>query len=646
MIKIKIDNYITEKNNKIADEILFSVLDKKQKILLVSPMKTGKTTFVMKYLSNILKASDIQLIFVTPVKSLMNDIKNKYPHSIKCNGNVKEIKLNNNAPVLTTPESMHKVINVCEEENKEFFIVYDEIHQIVINANFREKLKNPFLYYENKLCIGLLGMTATPEPLKNIKFDERFLITPKEKFIQADKTIIVKDFTKNIDNMLNFIKKIKYENPNRLVVSRINNKDDIKLIKEKLNNCVSWYRAKDERKESEQYLSNMELLEDVLNGHNIENVDYLLCTSLVDVGIEIQLKEKPIVIDFIDNTSTIIDDIQFVGRFRQGIKQLYLVGKLNKEKPITKPLDLKSEYNKQLEETKEFIKVTNKIKDRVIGDITKDVIGIKSVLSENDDILYEIDEYSLMQNVFKRYINFHLQTAIYLKLFLEKHQTFNTKEIQITSYNDLNISESDELKKEKKELKEYIKNQEKEFYNGIKELNLDNEILKMILNIDDIDNKDLWKIKKYDDICNRWKHEELEEYRKRYKQVSEILENTKVNQIEILEIALKKEKVKKLIEQKRYINSNIYYDKQRELIPRNKEMFVTYKIRDYINKTKGKERGVYLSNKFKEKLLQELQKEKSLSKLTPISLDKHLKLIYILSNNNNNERISSVKNSV
>ena len=457
MIKLKIEKYITENNNEIANEILFSVLDKKQKILLVSPMKTGKTTFIMKYLLDILKASDIQLIFVTPVKSLMNDIKNKYPHSIKCNGNVKEIKLNNNAPILTTPESMHKVINACEEGNKEFFIVYDEIHQIVINANFREKLKNPLLYYENKLCIGLLGMTATPEPLENIEFDERFLITPKEKFIQSDKTIIVKDFTKNTDNMLNFIKKIKTENPNRLIVSRINNREDIKLIKAKLNNCVSWYRSKDERKENRQYSSDMELLEDVLNGHNIENVDYLLCTSLVDVGVEIQLKEKPIVIDFIDNTSTIIDDIQFVGRFRQGIKQLYLVGKLNKEKPITKPLNLINEYNNHIEESKNVINTLNNFNEETINPLST-----ASIIFNNDTLMYELNEYGLMQYVFKKYINFYLQTDIYLKLFLKKHQTFNTKEISIVDYNSLNIIESEELKDEKKKIKDTIKEQEKE----------------------------------------------------------------------------------------------------------------------------------------------------------------------------------------
>lgn len=63
-----------------------------------------------------------------------------------------------------------------------------------------------------------------------------------------------------------------------------------------------------------------------------------------------------------------------------------------------------------------------------------------------------------------------------------------------------------------------------------------------------------------------------------------------------------------------------------------------------INKIKGKERSIYLSNKFKTELLQELQKEKNLSKLTPTSLDKHLKMIYSISHNNRKQNIiSSIK---
>ena len=387
----------------------------------------------------------------------------------------------------------------------------------------------------------------------------------------------------------------------------------------------------------------MELMEDVLSGEDIKNIDYLLCTSLVDVGVEIQLKEKPIVIDFIDSTSSIIDDIQFVGRFRQGIEQLYLVGKLNKENPNTKPLNFAKEYNKRFEINKNLIAVLNDYGDE---EKTKTHLTTESIRFNSDNEEYELDEYGLMQSVFKKYINFFLQTEIYLKLFLEQHQTFNTNLISIADYNGLDIIKTTELKEEKKKIKENIKQHEKEFYDEINSLDLDNEILKMILNYEEIEQQDIWKIKNYEYLCNKWKDEYLEEYRKRYKQVSEILKDLKTSEIDKLKIALNKKEINGLIKQINYINYNLLYNKDRKLKAINKDMLVVFRIRDFINKIKDKERGVYLSNKFKTELLQELLKEKSLSKLTPISLDKHLKLIYILSNNNNNERISSVKNSV
>ena len=226
----------------------------------------------------------------------------------------------------------------------------------------------------------------------------------------------------------------------------------------------------------------------------------------------------------------------------------------------------------------------------------------------------------------------------------------NLDNVQKTSYKLGDIEKSFDFEYDY-ETNEYTKEGyfnriEKEFCDEINSLDLDNEILKMILNYEEIEQQDIWKIKNYEYLCNKWKDEYLEEYRKRYKQVSEILKDLKTSEIDKLKIALNKKEINGLIKQINYINYNLLYNKDRKLKAINKDMLVVFRIRDFINKIKDKERGVYLSNKFKTELLQELLKEKSLSKLTPISLDKHLKLIYILSNNNNNERISSVKNSV
>ena len=95
-----------------------------------------------------------------------------------------------------------------------------------------------------------------------------------------------------------------------------------------------------------------------------------------------------------------------------------------------------------------------------------------------------------------------------------------------------------------------------------------------------------------------------------------------------MKISLIKKEVSQLIKQINYINYNLLYNKDKELRAINKDMLIVYKIRGYINKNKEKERDVYLSDKFKLKLLEQLKKEKSLSKLTSNNLDKHLKLIY------------------
>ena len=637
--KYKVNEFITEENNKVGKEILHTALGGKSFDLLISPMKTGKTTFIMEELEYLLKFSDIQQIFITPVLSLMNDIKSKYPKSIKCNGEVKEIKIKDSNTIISTPESIPKAIKACEEERKKYYIVYDEMHQVILNATFRPGTSIPLQYYKNELCIGFLGMSATPEPLGVMNFDNFFKVTAKEKFIQADETIIVKDFTQNIDNRCNFIKYTKEVNPNNTVFARMNNKEDIKAMQDKLNNCVCWYREKDGKVQNSKYIKDMDKLEDTLKGQDIKGVNYVLCTSLIDVGVELQLENKPIVIDFIDNNSTIADDIQFAGRFRQGIEKLYLVGNLNNPNPDTKPKNFKKEYDKELKKIINIINALNTLTD-------KNTVSINGAIKYNaEKDLYELNECILMENIFKKCMNFYLQTDTYLKLFLERHETFNTNKISSISFNDLDIDKTSKvLQEEKKEIKDTIKKCEEEFLKEVKSRNIDDKVLEMILNYELVQSNDLWRIKRFDDVVTLWKNEHLEEYRKRYKQILEILKKTKKNQLYLLELALVKKNIKFLQQQFNFISYNTLYDIDKQLDILNKDMLTVYSIRDYIIKIKSKERDVYLSDKFKIELLNHLKTKKSLSKMSPKQLDKHLNMIYnITHNNQNKDIIKSIK---
>ncbi|MDO4536435.1 MAG: DEAD/DEAH box helicase family protein [Clostridium perfringens] len=282
MNKLKIKQYITE-DDTIPYKIFESLLEKQQ-VLLISAMKSGKTSFVMHYLANKFKELNIQLIFISPTRSLLDNVQSKYK-VIKCNGDVKSIKLNNLIPIVSTPDSLPKAIEACELDNRQFILVYDEAHQVIENISFRDKLKNPFLIYENELCIALLAMTATPEPLENMHFDTRFYIEPKNKFYISSKTNIIKNFINNEDNMLAFLLEIKKRHKGKILFIRINNKSTIKLLRTKLSNCIAWYRA-DEITEGKQYKDDMDKFQEIIQGNDINKIDYILTSSLGDVVVE------------------------------------------------------------------------------------------------------------------------------------------------------------------------------------------------------------------------------------------------------------------------------------------------------------------------------------------------------------------------
>ena len=174
----------------------------------------------------------------------------------------------------------------------------------------------------------------------------------------------------------------------------------------------------------------------------------------------------------------------------------------------------------------------------------------------------------------------------------------------------------------------------------------DNSTIEVILNTYHF-NSELWKVEQYQDLVKLWESQELEEYRERYRKLKSIIPSNnqaKFNEIELLHISLKKSTFKDFELQLNYINYNIIFDNGGDLEAINNKMLFVYEVRKYIIENKGKEKLVCLSKKLKLELLEHLKSKKSLSKLTPITLDKQLNMLYNISKNNQNKDIiSSVK---
>lgn len=629
LTKIFIKKHIAEEKNVLRSEIFA----RKQKMLLVSPMKSGKTTFVIDFLHKELSSWGVQLVFVSPMTTLIKDVQARAKHCITCyNGN--SCKLNSNLDmVITTPDSFYKVVEACKEENRQFYVVYDEAHEIIRSYDFRKKMIIPLNYYDNELCYGFMGMTATPEIFEGYEnngepiFEKTFEFTPEEPFVQAEKTFLSYGLSKDVAGIVSWI--INYRKKDKTpIVVRVNNKNIIaecENILSKLGYGVSkWYTGNEDIFDNTQ-------LEDALNKLKI-NFDVLFTTCLIDVGVEIELDFKPVIVDFMDNNSKLIEDIQFVGRFRNGIKELHL-------------------FSPKLEEGA----IQEKIKEKLIEyrGLSKALLEIKKKLPVDKDpflkyqkvddkiIPYDINEEYIQLKAFEEVMSNIIANPEEFKKYLSNHSTFNSKFIMILKYpKEFSVGIEEQLE-ELKELKACKREEFKFMLDDFKEKASaynDKEVEILLTKEEDILQIDKWILEKIEESYNFYHSDDMKNFRKQVYTIKDIAQKTL---IEAFRIVLAGED-KNIMEQYHYKLSNDLFDTERPKpskatdIVFNKEYRNVYNIRTCILEQYGKERRVKVSNK----LLKLLKEKKCFSKMSDRILLKHLNLIYVISLD---DTISSLK---
>lgn len=498
MKKLKIDKHIGEKSSEILDLIL----NKKQKTLLISAMKTGKTVFIFNYLQQQLYKLGIQLIVISPKVELIKDMT--------CKENLKEVReiissdinfldgkieeevkymtfsnkgifgkksyvsLQDTVSIVTTPDSLYKTIRACEKKNKKYFIVYDENHEMISSYLWRKVLIRPFQAYENELCVGFLGLTATDTSLKLVNFDERIYVEVNEKFYQANETIIVNNFKykKRAIAIAQFIDTIIEKYPNRKLHVKINNKDiitqNINILKKthSKKKAFEWYREEEEEENQE----GKKLREDLMKGIPRNDYDIIFMTSLIDVGVGLELDHKPIVIDFMDLKCDIDSDIiQFCGRYRNGIDKFYIVGNMAEEE--------REKYTPQEQLLKNITKSYQHMEtlyNEIHYDKNLKVLGLTCTKDiENERYIYKTDEIAMKTLAYEQYINQFTQNPKNLEGYLKINKTFNTYEYSFldckTLFTEEDINSITDIE-ENEELLHRLKQEQEEFLNSKAEL--------------------------------------------------------------------------------------------------------------------------------------------------------------------------------
>lgn len=507
-ISLEVEKYLSEKKHTLYD-ILLS--EEKSKNLIVAPMKIGKTTFIFTDFWELLRELQIQLIFISPKVSLLKNLKQKYKNSILCMEEhfVKvDSKFN---PIISTAESMYKAVRSCEESNREFYIVYDEVHESYLHYTFRRKLINPFNELNNSLCRGFLGLTATDDNICiESLWDNIINVKPLEPFVQSQKLNIVSGLGNGVKDIVSHIIHIKEENKNTPIICRVNDKDKIKECKEILSkfgyNINVWSRGEEEE-------DNLNLFEKAMKGLNV-NFSILFTTSLIDVGVEVMLNKKPIIIDFMNMNSRIIEDIQFLGRFRNGCQRIDLV--VNSSKKDYDFYDFNREYQKTLIGAEKLISLMG---DELEEDKIKSLC-INKLIAADEEVEYSVNNDGCLVVAFSRYIKKILSNPNKLMVFLKNHKTLNVKEIcKMEICKESYLIDIDNMltamREERKALKDKFKEDMKEFIKAVK--NMDpKEVDILIQKREEINPNDLWIYNKISEYHTFYHNDDNTDLRKRY----------------------------------------------------------------------------------------------------------------------------------
>jgi hemerythrin-like domain-containing protein len=305
---LNVDRYISEKK-----DILIDFLCGFDRVLLHANTNTGKTYFV----GTLINETTFQLlgidriIYVVPRRLLGSDIANelsKIVNTAFIDGSANQSEIAHALMckiVVVTMDSLTKFDNVLSSS----LLVLDEIQKNESDTTFRSAPNNILerLHIPKKV----LAITATPNIVlyKELGFQYIYLNSlnrnkgVRTRFVNFDKLV-------GKENKATYKEMIcrEIESTQGKCVVLLNNKTDLQIIKDTIvsKKCVLIT--------SDTYESVLQ--NDVSNKEKISDFDVILCTSILDAGVNLRFHIEKFITKF--DTKT-YDAVQLLGRDRIGI---------------------------------------------------------------------------------------------------------------------------------------------------------------------------------------------------------------------------------------------------------------------------------------------------------------------------------------
>lgn len=334
---IHINSKLAEKSSEIIQWV-----ETYKKILLISPMGTGKTYITMNDFVPLAKNQGKKVVIVIPNVSQNNQVQNQYNKAIEaaiCDGR----GYGNEDVVVCTPDSLPKIVKKLKSNS--FYLIVDEAHSIYTDYSFREAFGN--IPEANKKAFKVIYMTATAEIFEgmehekiditiNVKADERITVGCVElvKISKINKEVkrgFIKKYAKgktliaNNNKQENLEYSLEFEVFDEYVKQELAEPHQEDLLGR--TQPVIFETTEKDVKYSSGVVSSKskkdETYEAIVNGGKLIH-DMTLTTSAIQAGINID-EYVDTVIFFVDRDTVYSSLIQLMGRPRQGIGKVYII---------------------------------------------------------------------------------------------------------------------------------------------------------------------------------------------------------------------------------------------------------------------------------------------------------------------------------
>lgn len=629
------------KDPKAVKYLIKTMTESKKRILVDSFMNTGKTTNTMKDLYPALKERKELLIFILPTVSLVMSVRSDFPNTILCKQGEEPVITADFKPILSTPDSMRKIVEKCEKSNIKFKIVYDEFHLVINQAGFRESVYKALDYYDHHLCTGLTGLTATANFVKvkgkwkHTQWDEIIEIEPKIKTQQAKTLELLYNFKHSLENMTGLILETTTNNDckARLLI-RLNNKKQIEYIAAEIEKRLpslkvdKWFSGMNDPKDIESHRKAMQK----------EKIDYdiILTTCYNDVGIEIYPAEEVInnkeilhvtgrpliIIDFLTQGTDLLDVIQQTTRIRTGVDKIIMTTNKTLESTHT----IRS-FNAILEEQEEgaenlqvFANITKAFMTKDLNNEWLERTGDKGFYR------YSVIEARVRKTAQEEFMENILNNPHAILNFMKQQRTLNIPEYEMKEAKEYTVKDLEKFNN--KRLSEEEIQEINNFRDRTKEC-ADNEIVE-IIKPREIELEERFQYLK--DDREFYLSPVMASTRYHMNRCADLMDITKIKSFRIfLEHGAEK------IMQPDFnfqtivcstIFDNIKRERIRGMYKGVKYLQIVTAIRESMVELFGKEIDTGIGKINQKKLLEYIQKNKCLPKLTANNLDKHLNAIY------------------